>query len=388
MNSVATACAAAALALGSPGLAAKGSVVPTFPKILALSTFVWLIAPVSMLSAQERAKVEVEAVAGASAADRITLTGTVTAERDAQLSPRLSGLVADVLVDAGTRVEAGDVLLRQDDALARLALQRARAARDEAKTRLAEAERLRDEQEVLARDGRIPASSYKSQQAEARLARAALERLQVEVAEAQERVERHALVAPFAGVISGRHVDPGEWLETGARALDLIAVDRVRIDVQVPQRHIGDLETGAPARVRIDAIPDEQLEGRLQAIVPVSDPDARTFLARVLADGSDARILPGLSAEVTLRTAAAEEELRVSRDAILRFPDGTAAAWVIEAGEDGGPVARRRALTLGATRGNTVVVRDGLEAGQRVVVRGNERLREGQSVEFLDAAPR
>lgn len=332
------------------------------------------------------ARVAVEAVAASSEPDRITLTGSVTAERDAQLSPRLSGLVAEVLVDAGDRVDAGEVLLRQDDDLAELALRRAEAARAEARTRLEEARRLRDEQEVLARDGRIPASSYKSQQAEARLAEAALQRLQAEVAEARERLQRHALIAPFAGVVSRRHVDAGEWLATGTPALDLIAIDRVRIDVQVPQRYINTLEVGSPAEVTLDAMPGQTLEARIQALVPVSDPDARTFLVRVLADSEESPILPGLSARVTLRTAAAQEQLRVPRDAIMRFPDGTAVAWVVTQSDQDTLVARRRPLTLGETLGNEVVVREGLSAGDRVVVRGNEGLREGQRVELVDGA--
>lgn len=315
---------------------------------------------------------------------QITLTGNVTAERDAQLSPRLDGLVAEVLVDAGDRVSAGDVLLRQDDTLAGLALQRAEAARSEARTQLEEAERLRDEQEVLARDGRIPASSYKSQQAEARLAEAALQRLDAEVAEVRERLRRHELLAPFDGVVSRRRVDPGEWLGTGTAALDLIAIDRVRIDVQVPQRYIATLEVGSPAEVRLDAMPEQTLEGRVQALVPVSDPGARTFLVRVLADQSSASILPGLSAQVTLRTAAAREQLRIPRDAIMRFPDDTAVAWVVGVSDDGERIARRRPLTLGATLGDEVVVREGLSAGEQVVVRGNERLRDGQRVEVVD----
>lgn len=331
-------------------------------------------------------RVRVVDVAASSEPGRVTLTGNVTAERDAQLSARLEGLVADVRVDAGDRVSAGDVLLRQDATLAQLALRRAEAARAEARTRLQEAERLRDEQEVLARDGRIPASSYKSQQAEARLAEAALQRLEVEVAEARERVRRHELIAPFDGVVSRRRVDPGEWLATGTAALDLIAIDRVRIDVQVPQRYIATLEKGSPAEVTLDAMPEQTLDGRVDALVPVSDPDARTFLVRVLADRPSASILPGLSARVTLRTAAASEQLRIPRDAIMRFPDGTAVAWVVAPADDGAPIARRRPLTLGATLGNEVVVRDGLSAGERVVVRGNEGLREGQNVEVIDDA--
>lgn len=354
-----------------------------FPLPAALAILLCLLAGAAGAQ-KDVPRVRVVDVAASAEPGQITLTGNVTAERDAQLSPRLDGLVAEVLVDAGDRVSAGDVLLRQDDTLAGFALQRAEAARAEARTQLEEAERLRDEQEVLARDGRIPASSFKSQQAEARLAEAALQRLDVEVAEARERLRRHALVAPFDGVVSRRRVDPGEWLGTGAAALDLIAIDRVRIDVQVPQRYIATLEVGSPAEVRLDAMPEQTLEGRVQALVPVSDPDARTFLVRVLADQPSASILPGLSAQVTLRTAAAREQLRIPRDAIMRFPDDTAVAWVVTPSDDGEPIARRRPLTLGATLGDEVVVREGLRAGEQVVVRGNERLRDGQRVEVVD----
>ena len=320
-----------------------------------------------------------------SASDTLTLTGSVTAERDASLSPRLSGLVDSVAVDAGARVTQGDTLLMLDDTLAELALARAEVAVDEGRTRLEDARRLRDEQETLARDGRIPASTYKSQQAEARLAEAALERLRAEAAEVRERVARHALVAPFDGVIRARLTDPGEWVDTGTAVLELVATDRVRVDVQVPQQYIAVLAEGDEAEVRLDALPDRALSGRIGAMVPVSDAQARTFLARVVVDASEHdRVLPGLSARVTFSVGGVEDRLSIPRDAVTRYPDGTTVVWTVEQGEEGETIAQRRRVALGAARGEAVDVLEGLEADTRVVVRGNERLREGQRIEVLE----
>lgn len=318
----------------------------------------------------------------ADTAETLRLTGTVTAERRARLSPRVSGLVAAVHVDAGDRVEEGEVLLELDRKLAELALRREEAALEEARARLGEAKRLQGEANALVKDEFIPATDARARTANVKLNAAVVARLDAEVREASELVERHSLIAPFGGVISHKRTEAGEWVQTGTPVLELVGTERVRLDVQVPQERFLDIDEKTPVSVRLDGRPERSFAGRIAAKVPVHDRGARTFLVRVLLEDADGWMIPGMSAEARFGIRGAESAVAVPRDALVRAPDGTDRVWVVER-VDGETRAFPRTVRLGRSLAETIEVVGGLEAELPVVVRGNETLRDGQLVRVI-----
>jgi RND family efflux transporter MFP subunit len=311
--------------------------------------------------------------------EQFQLTGTLTADRAAALSPRVDGLVRETRVDAGDRVKPGQVLLQLDDAVARHALARSRAQAAEAAASAAEAERLLAEGRRLAADKFIPSSQVGTLEARLQQAQAALASARAAEREQQELVTRHAIPAPFAGVVAARHAEPGEWVQRGDNVLDLVATDRVRLDVQVPQERYAALAGEARVEVLPDALDGVALPARVEARVPVTDPTARTFLLRLRVDDAGGRLLPGTSARARISLPATEPALAVPRDALLRQPDGGYSLFVaMQEGE--GWVARQRTVKVLRDRGSLVAIAEGVQAGERVVVRGNEALRDGQAV--------
>jgi RND family efflux transporter MFP subunit len=332
--------------------------------------------------AQDAAPVRVVQPDQGTAQDVITLTGTVTSARSADLSVRVSGLVKRVLVDAGSRVEKGALLIELDDELARLELERASAEVAEGRIRLDDARRRYDEVLRLVEDKHVPKSQAENVKAELEIAAAGMKRVEVERRQQAERVQRHRLLAPFDGVVSRKLTESGEWVDTGTPVLELVAVDEVRVDVQVPQEQYLNADTPATVEVRTDALPGQVFEGRVAAVVPVKDPSSRTFLVRIDVPEAMGHLTPGMSATVALRLARARGALTIPRDAITRQADGSALVWVI-VDQDGRTVAAPRRVELGRPLGDAVEVAAGLDASARVVVRGNELLREGREVRVL-----
>ena len=111
---------------------------------------------------------------------------------------------------------------------------------------------------------------------------------------------------------------------------------------------------------------------------------ARTFLARVSVDDPKGMMTPGMSATVVFEARGAQRTLMVPRDAVVRHSDGSASVWVVEEGKM--PTVSERKVQLGRTVERMVEVRQGLEPGRRVVLRGNETLKQGQAVRIVEPA--
>ena len=317
------------------------------------------------------------------ASQTLSLSGSLTARQSARLSPQVAGLVADMVVDAGDRVAAGDVLVRLDARMARLEEARALAEVEESLAARAEAERLRDEGRRLVESNFVPDTEVQAREAAMLQADAALARARSELAIVRQRLAQHVIAAPFDGVVSQRLAEAGEWVATGTAVLELVTVDDLWLDVRVPQQYWTRIDADTQLVAFADPAPDTPLDVRLHARVPVNDPAARTFLLRLLVHDDTGDITPGMSARVQIDLPGTSAVTLVPRDAIIRYPDGTTTIWVVET-TDGRDVARQRQVELLRVVGERAELAGELEPGRRVVTRGNEVLSEGEPVRIVE----
>lgn len=313
----------------------------------------------------------------------LALSGSLIARQSARLSPQVAGLVADMVVDAGDRVAAGDVLVRLDARMARLEEARALAEVDETLAARAEAERLRDEGRRLVESNFVPDTEVQAREAAMLQADAALARARSELAIVRQRLAQHVIAAPFDGVVSQRLAEAGEWVATGTAVLELVTVDDLWLDVRVPQQYWTRIDADTQLVAFADPAPDTSLDVRLHARVPVNDPAARTFLLRLLVHDETGDITPGMSARVQISLPGTSAVTLVPRDAIIRYPDGTTTIWVVETA-DGREVARQREVELLRVVGEYAELAGELEPGRRVITRGNEVLSEGEPVRIVE----
>lgn len=329
--------------------------------------------------AEPATPVVVETVQTAPLRYNLELSGTVTSPRVSQLSTSVPGLVSAVHFDSGAVVEADALLLELDPALEEMALQQARAELAETEAELADAYRRLRIAENLAKREFGPQNTVDAIKTEVDIKKATVARRKAQRASAQERLERHMVKAPYAGVISQRMAEAGQWIVPGTTVFELVDMQGLRIDVPVPQQYYPRLKSGADISVAFDALPDQVVPARIGALIPVSDPTVRTFTLRVLPEADGVPITPGMSARVGIDLHAGKTGVVVSRDAMVRYPDGRIAVWVLEQRGEESQVTERR-IEIGVAFDGLVHVRSGLKEGERVVVRGNESLREGQTV--------
>jgi membrane fusion protein (multidrug efflux system) len=309
----------------------------------------------------------------------IHLTGTVTSARSAQLSAATDGLVTALQVDAGSRVTAGDLLLELDPELAHWQWESAQASVEQARLALSDARRRLEEARTLAPQRSIAETVVRDLAAEVAEDEAALHQAEAEAGYRKGILSRHRLSAPFAGVVSAKLTELGEWVTPGQAVLELVSIDELRLDFQVAEDFLGNITPDTPVHFTLGADTGTVYAGKVDTVVPVTDPGARTSLLRVRATDTDSRMLPGMSARAVLRLNTGRRGLSVPRDAILKFPDGRAVVWVVQA-DEGGSVVKEQRVDTGLVFEGQVEIRAGLQEGARVVVRGNEALRDGQRV--------
>ncbi len=348
--------------------------------VLVCSSLAAAETPVQVGSAQSRA-----------IAREVEVSGTVTSPRSALLSTAVAGLIAELKVDEGDRVEQGQTLLTLDPELAQLAVERAMAEVQQRDAELADAKRRLSQAETVGPERGIARTEIESLRAEVLADQAVLAAARVAVAEGRAVALRHTVKAPFDGVISQRTAELGEWVNPGDGLFQLVATQGLRFDFQMGQDFYPQLELGMAMEISLDSAPGQVFPGKVSAIVPVSAPGARTFLVRATAadaaPGSLAWVTPGMSVNGRLGMGSGRSGVVVSRDALLRYPDGRVTVFLVDGsapGREGSATVREQVVAIGMEFDGVAEILDGLAAGDAVVVRGNESLQDGQTVTIVD----
>ena len=317
--------------------------------------------------------VSVVAAAPGKLSDHWTLSGEVRALARSELASGASGAITRVLVREGDTVRRGQLLLEVDPALARARLRVSEAARKKGAEQLKQAQR---EVKRFERLGRQSVSALELERAQSRAQSDAAQQLAnaAAVAEALATLKRHRVLAPYAAVVSRRRVDPGTWVEPGDKVLDVVAVDQVEIVVDAAPRLLAAVNKGDSAKVLLGGT-KTSLNAKVAGIVPALDPIARTARIR-LTPSVQSGLRPGSVVSVSFLVHHVGTGVVVPRDAILKSALGLRVVRVVRGR------AQPTDVQLVATSGDKALVESGaLRVGDKVVTRGNERLKPDQPVE-------
>jgi RND family efflux transporter MFP subunit len=236
----------------------------------------------------------------------------------------------------------------------------------------------------------VEAGPRKEQVAQAAAAVAGQE---AEVERIDDQLGKHTIRAPFAGWVVERFTEKGQWLARGGLVARIAELDRVRIVAQVPELSVRYLKAGDDVRLEFDASPDKTWVGDVARVVPQADLLSRSFPVEVtleneVVDGEPV-LKGGMLARVWLPVGKTGSVTVVPKDAVV-LGRGRPVVYVIETPQ-GAPASsgtvRPVEVSLGAAVEGFVEIQGGLEPGQFVVTRGNERLRPGAAVAFQIPSP-
>lgn len=341
-----------------------------------------LCMPASSAHAQDGpppATVVTAPVTTGSVAEEITLAGTARPIRDSLVAAEVDGRVLERRVEKGDAVKKGGVLFVLDRVRLERALALARAELDEVEARLVRAARQEKRALDLHKEAVLSSSLMDEAVSERRAQEGRKEQVKVRIESIKDDLARSMIRAPFAGVVTELHTEVGQWLRQGEPIARLADFATIEITVDLPERYYAQVVQGADAPATLDSLPGLTLAGKVFAVVPQVESAARTFPVLVRADNPEGSVGAGMLAQVSLALGSSREVLLVPRDALVVNQAGES-VYKVE-GDAASPVP----VKSGRASGTLVEVSsDGLEEGDRVVVRGNERLMPGQKIVEAD----
>jgi membrane fusion protein, multidrug efflux system len=298
---------------------------------------------------------------------QLDAVGSVRAERGADLSAEVAGIVDKIEFSSGDDVRSGQALLqlRAADDRAHLESLKATAA-------LAETTYKRDQAQFDAQA--ISQAVLDTDAANLRSARA-------QVAEQAALVAKKSVRAPFAGRIGIRAVDLGQYLAAGTKIATLQQLDPIFVDFSLPQQALAQIRSGQKVEVTTDVFPDRNFAGEILALDPQVDADTRNVKVRAALKNPERRLLPGMYANVSVEIGAPVRYLTLPQTAVAYNPYGATVYLVVPHTPGSSALeAKQVFVTTGATRGDQVAILKGVNEGDEVITSGQIKLRNGALV--------
>lgn len=339
-------------------------------------------------AAAQQALVSVDVVVRQDYTQTVPILGRLVAEQTGTVASRVSGAVTAIEVQVGDRVTQGQLIALVDGEPLRLQKQLAENQRKEAEARIstarAQLELARQDVERLS-SLQSSASVSKAQLDDAnqqqniafarvREAEAALSSSDAQIRLADLELGYTRITAPFEGTVTEKLTEVGSYLQRGQSVVQLVSDRSLELEADVPAARLAGLTPGREVDISLED--SSRHLASVRAVIPEENPKTRTRRVRFIPvlDNTTLTLAVEQSVTVHVPAGASREVSSVHKDAVIR-QGPNAIVYVVEEGQ-----AKMRPVQLGAAIGNRLEVLGGINEGDQVVIRGNERLRPDQAV--------
>ena len=305
-------------------------------------------------------KVSVMKINPAPMRDILTLPGGTEAINDVRLAAETDGTVEWIGPSEGDSVKKDQLIAKVDVKALQTVLQRAQAdyklKQDLAKRR-----------ELLHKKKAIPQEDLDRILTERLVAKQAL-------VEARVRYEQGRIKSPLKGRVNHLYVDQGEFVGRGDPVADIVDLEKVKINLNVPELDVRFIQPGEPALITIDAYPERKWMGKVEFVAFKADPATKTFRVRVLVENKDRAIRPGMIARASLERRFIKDALAIPMFAVL----DKGGERVIFVEKDG--VAQARAIEIGVIGQDRIQITKGINPGENLIISGQNEVEQGMAV--------
>ena len=312
----------------------------------------------------------------------LPLTGTLTPFTEATVKARIAGELVAVAVREGEAIKQGQVLARIDQTEVHARVAARQADVEAARAQLVWADKNRSTQRALLEKSFISQNAFDNIQSSYDVAAARLRAAEADLVVAQKSLGDAVLMAPFSGIVSQRHAQPGERVALDARVVSIVDLSRLQLEAPVPPAAIGQVKVGQPINFRVDGFGQRTFEGRIERINPAATVGSRSISVYAVIDNREGLLRGGMFAQGALTLSSVGGALAVPASAV-REEIGQTFVYVIADG-----LVRKRNVKVGTPdAAGRVQVLDGLVAGDRIVRANLGSLREGTSARLSGPQP-
>jgi RND family efflux transporter MFP subunit len=303
-------------------------------------------------------------------------SGDVRPRYENDLAFRIGGKVVARLVEVGATVTRGSVLARLDPQDQRLQVEGAQAQLGSAEADLTLAKAELERYRSLRAQNFVSQAVLDAKENAFNAAEARIRQLKAQADVARNAAAYTALVAERDGIITAINVEAGQVVAAGQPVMRFARPEEREVLVNVPESRLAEWRSAPAIAVTLWSLPGKTYRGRVREVSPTADPTTRTFNVRVSILDADASLRIGMTANVALAAAAAEQAIIVPLTAV-GDRNGQPVVWLVDAGAN---TVAPKPVRTGAYREDGVVVLDGLAGGETIVTVGVNQLVPGQKV--------
>lgn len=311
--------------------------------------------------------VKAVAVVVGTVADNVTAVGSLLAEESVIIRPEIDGRIVGLHFDEGQAVSAGAQLVTIDSAEVEAQVAGVRADLKTEEQRLARSQEL-FEQKFISKDALDVQNGNTA-------------RLRAKLREAESRVAKTVIRAPFSGTVGLRMVSPGAYVKAGSDIVRLEGIGSIKVDFRIPEVYMAKVRPNQEIALRLDAYPGEEFRGRVYAVEPVIDEKTRTILMRARIPNKANKLKPGMFARVVVTLENRPNAILVPEQAI--WPQGQD-SYVFRVVEGKAALTK---ITIGNRQPGQVEIIHGLNVDDIVVTEGQMKLRDGAPVMVMGLPP-
>ncbi|MDQ2641141.1 MAG: efflux RND transporter periplasmic adaptor subunit [Pseudomonadota bacterium] len=290
--------------------------------------------------------------------------GTAGANEAVDITAKTSNIITAIHFTDGQRVQQGQVLVELDRGTAEADLAAATAAFEESRSQFGRSRELLATQALSKAQHEQLEATMKSNEAR--------------VAAARSRLSDTYIRAPFTGHVGLRRVSLGALISPGTLITTLDDTSTIKVDFSVPESQVGALKAGQTVGARTNAYPGRQFNGRVLSVDSRVDPATRSVIVRAAVPNADLALKPGMFLTVAL-SQDRRPALVIPEEALV--PEQARQFVYLVRGD----AVEKREVTLGRREPGFVEITDGVRAGDRVVIEGTMKLRDGSLVRDADA---
>jgi RND family efflux transporter MFP subunit len=342
-------------------------------------------------AAQEGAEtgvpVAVQSVSLGTVRQYLEFNADIKAALDVKVFSKVPDRIEAYFVDEADAVRAGDPIARIAATTIEQAVRQAEAGLAAARSQEANLKSEYERAVRLQREDAMSQQQFDAIRTQYEAVTAQVHQAEAAVIMAKSQYKDATITSPIAGVIAKRYFEAGDMANPAMPVVSVVQMDQVKIEVEVTETDLGRLGVGLQAEVRVPAYPDEIFAGRVVRISPILDPLTRMATVEVLVANEDHRLKPGMYGEVEITTGFLEDVLVIPRHAAIESTSRQSAGgsdrvvknyfvYIV----DDSLRARQRQLLAEYVNHQVIAARDGVRPGERLVVSGQNNLRDGMPV--------